>query len=57
VLSGVIASLAAQGLSMAQAARVGVCLHAKAGDLAAEGITRGLLASDVIEKLPLAADS
>jgi NAD(P)H-hydrate epimerase len=54
VLSGVIASLAAQGLSMSQAASIGVCMHAKAGDLAAEDITRGMLATDVIEKLPFA---
>jgi NAD(P)H-hydrate epimerase len=54
VLSGVIAALAAQGLSMSQAASIGVCMHAKAGDLAAEDITRGMLATDVIEKLPFA---
>ena len=49
VLSGVIAGLAAQGLSLADAARLGVWLHARAGDLAAarEG-QRGLLASDLM---------
>ena len=35
VLTGVITALLAQGLSLAEAARSGVCLHAAAGDLAA----------------------
>ena len=35
VLSGVLGALLAQGLSPGQAARLGVCLHARAGDLAA----------------------
>ncbi len=47
VLTGVIAGLLAQGVSLSQAARLGVCLHAKAGDLAAEEGQRGLLASDL----------
>ncbi|MEE8378959.1 MAG: NAD(P)H-hydrate dehydratase [Gammaproteobacteria bacterium] len=47
VLTGVIAGLLAQGVSLSQAARLGVCLHARAGDLAAEEGQRGLLASDL----------
>lgn len=48
-LSGVIAGLFAQGLSLADAARAGLWLHASAGDAAAlvEG-ERGLLASDLM---------
>jgi NAD(P)H-hydrate epimerase len=53
VLTGVIASLAAQGLEMDQAAAAGVWLHAMAGDLAADGGDRGVLASDVIDQLRL----
>jgi hydroxyethylthiazole kinase-like uncharacterized protein yjeF len=51
VLSGVIAGLYAQGLSLADAARVGVCLHAEAGDVAAASAERGLLASDLMPAL------
>jgi NAD(P)H-hydrate epimerase len=47
VLTGVIAGLLAQGMSLTQAAQLGVCLHARAGDLAAEEGQRGLLASDL----------
>jgi NAD(P)H-hydrate epimerase len=47
VLTGVIAGLLAQGLPLNQAAQLGVCLHARAGDLAAEEGQRGLLASDL----------
>lgn len=48
VLTGVIAGLLAQGLSLGQAARWGVYIHAKAGDVAAKTGTRGILASDVL---------
>lgn len=52
VLSGVIGGLLAQGLSLAQAAELGVCIHATAGDLAAKaGGQRGLLASDLMPYL------
>jgi NAD(P)H-hydrate epimerase len=51
VLTGIIAALLAQGLAMPQAAATGVELHARAGDLAARGGERGLIASDVIECL------
>ncbi|MDF2530104.1 MAG: carbohydrate kinase, YjeF related protein [Gammaproteobacteria bacterium] len=49
LLSGVVGGLVAQGLPLQQAACLGVCLHAKAGDLAAEESgERGLLASDLL---------
>ena len=60
VLTGVIAAIAAQqpGLkdaptaALAVAARAGVLVHAMAGDLAARGGERGLIASDLIQQLP-----
>lgn len=52
VLTGVIAALMAQGLSNQAAAEMAVVAHAMAGDLAAMGRSRGILASDVIEALP-----
>lgn len=49
VLTGVIAALRAQGLSALDAARLGVWLHATAGDFVAEDEGEfGLLASDLI---------
>ncbi|MFA6409909.1 MAG: NAD(P)H-hydrate dehydratase [Gammaproteobacteria bacterium] len=46
ILSGIIAALLAQGLSLSQAASLAVILHATAGDLAATELgERGLLAS------------
>lgn len=48
VLTGVIVGLLAQGVPLSQAARLGVCLHARAGDLAAREGQRGLLASDLL---------
>lgn len=48
-LSGIIAGLVAQGISLSEAAIAGVWLHAKAGDLAAAVLgERGLLASDLL---------
>ncbi|KTC73744.1 sugar kinase [Legionella birminghamensis] len=48
-LSGIIAGLIAQKFSLAEAARLGVWLHAAAGDLAAgEEGEKGLLASDIM---------
>ncbi|GIW70970.1 MAG: hypothetical protein KatS3mg102_0512 [Planctomycetota bacterium] len=53
VLTGVIAALLGQGLVPFEAARLGVWAHARAGDLGAEQIgQRGLLASDLLERLP-----
>ena len=47
VLTGVIASLIAQGLHPQDAARLGVWVHASAGDRLARPGERGLLASDL----------
>ena len=52
VLSGILGGLLAQGLTLTQAAEVGVMVHAMAADCAAEqGGERGLLASDVLDQL------
>jgi NAD(P)H-hydrate epimerase len=48
VLTGVIAGLLAQGLNPVDAARLGVCVHAAAGDAAARAGERGLLATDLM---------
>lgn len=47
VLTGVIAGLLAQGLGLKEAARLGVCIHAVAGDCAATAGERGIIASDM----------
>jgi ADP-dependent NAD(P)H-hydrate dehydratase / NAD(P)H-hydrate epimerase len=54
VLGGVIAGLLAQGLDAVQAARTGVYLHGRAGDLAALEYGFGLSASDVADAIPKA---
>ena len=51
VLTGVIAAFLAQGMTTAMAAVCAVQAHAMAGDLAAAGDTRGLLAGDVVSSL------
>lgn len=48
VLTGVIASLLAQGHDQELAAAMGVCLHAHAADIAAKDGERGLLAGDLM---------
>ena len=48
ILSGVMGGLLAQGLSLSQAAQLGVALHARAGDLAAKQGMRGLIATDLL---------
>jgi len=53
VLTGVITALFAQGLAPMEAAASGVCIHARAAELAADGVEFGLLASDVIGKIRL----
>ncbi len=53
VLSGVIGSMLGQGMQAWDAARVGVVVHAAAGDLAARMIgERGMIASDITSCLP-----
>ncbi len=55
VLTGILGGLLAQGLHPLDAARLGVYAHGLAGDLAAADKTgRGLIAGDLIEKLPAA---
>jgi len=55
VLAGMIGALLAQGLSPADAARVGVFVHGLAGDIAVEKVgARSLIAGDVIDALPTA---
>lgn len=55
VLTGLIASLLAQGLAAYDAARVGVYLHGRAGDRIALRIgDAGLLASELADELPAA---
>jgi hydroxyethylthiazole kinase-like uncharacterized protein yjeF len=51
LLTGVVAALLAQGCSAWQAACLGVGLHARAGDRAAQQGERGLLASDLLAPL------
>jgi len=54
-LTSVIATLAAQGLTLSKTATVGGELHARAGDLAALNGERGMMASDAISALRLVA--
>lgn len=52
VLAGLVGGLWAQGLNASDAARLGVCLHAEAADMAAaENGERGLLAGDLLAQL------
>ncbi|MCF7809354.1 NAD(P)H-hydrate dehydratase [bacterium] len=53
VLTGIIASLIAQGLDVKAAAWMGNYIHGAAGDLAAEELgQQGMVASDIIKFLP-----
>ncbi len=49
VLTGVIAGLIAQGVSLIDAAKLGVMIHAMAGDRAAMKGEKGLIASDLMQ--------
>ena len=51
VLTGVIAALVAQGLKLHDAARLGVWIHASAGDRVAASGERGIMASDLLAPL------
>ncbi len=51
VLTGIIAALLGQGLSLEDAATTGVEIHAQVGDLAASEGERGMLASDLLAEL------
>ena len=48
LLTGIIAALIAQGLTLSEAACAGVTLHARSGDLAAASGERGMLATDLL---------
>jgi len=55
VLTGAIAGFLAQGCGAARASRLGVYLHARAAEIAAEAIgERGMIAGDCMRALPLA---
>jgi NAD(P)H-hydrate epimerase len=51
LLTGLTAGLLAQGMLLADAAELGVCLHAAAGDRAALEGERGLLAGDLLQQI------
>nr|VFJ62261.1 MAG: NAD(P)H-hydrate epimerase [Candidatus Kentron sp. FW] len=51
ILTGVIAGLTAQGIPISDAARLGVCLHARSADICAKAGERGMLATDLIPGL------
>jgi NAD(P)H-hydrate epimerase len=51
LLTGIISALIAQGQELRQAAELGVCLHAAAGDRAAQGGEIGMLAGDLLPEL------
>ena len=53
VLTGVIAALLATGLDPARAAAFGAFLHGRAG---AVGLPHGLVASDLLDHLPIVFD-
>ncbi len=53
VLTGIVASMIAQKASPFAAARIGAFTAGVAGNLAFEEKSYGLLATDVIEKIPL----
>lgn len=53
VLTGMIAALVGQGLTVFEAAKCGAYLHGKAGDLAAQAKTKlAMIASDIIDNIP-----
>ncbi len=56
VLAGVIGALIAQGADVRQAAKLGVCLHAHAGDLAAASGERGMTPDDILSHLRQSAN-
>ena len=52
VLSGVLGGLLAQGFSISESCRLGVCIHSHAADLQAKANgERGLLATDLLDSI------
>lgn len=51
VLSGIIAGLIAQGLSISEAARLGVYIHGKAGDMALKRCKGPIIAGDIVANI------
>ncbi len=55
VLTGMIAGLAAQGVPLLESAQLSVFVHGRIGDrIAADGASMGILATDIIDRLPRA---
>ena len=55
VLTGIIAGLLAQGMNLFEAAKLGVYLHSRAGEIASEELTEySVMASDIPNYLPKA---
>jgi NAD(P)H-hydrate epimerase len=53
VLSGIIASLTAQGINIFDSAAAGAYIHGLAGDIAADALTmQCMTATDIIKYLP-----
>lgn len=52
VLTGVIASLISQGLELEDAALLGAWINGKAGEIAADGYGNGMLATDMVDRIP-----
>ncbi len=50
-LTGIIGALLAQKLSVSDAVKIGVCLHAKAGDQVAKEGRNGMIVSDLFPKI------
>ncbi|MGE3920776.1 MAG: NAD(P)H-hydrate dehydratase, partial [Gammaproteobacteria bacterium] len=57
ILTGVIVGLIAQGLNLTEAAQLGVCIHALAGDHASKQGERGLIATDLLPHLRTLANA
>ncbi len=54
LLTGIIAGLAAQGISPAEAAAAGVYIHGRSADITAEELSEyGMLPTDVLSRIPL----
>ena len=55
VLTGIISGLCAQGMDCFEAAKLGVYLHGRTGEIASSMLTEySVLASDLIKYIPLA---